>query len=505
MIKQLLLFFIALTTLPAMAQEKAIIKIKHSDEGRLGKNGVYRLIGNVKLEHKNMLMTCDSLYQYPDSNYIEAFGRVHAVQNDTLHLWGDFMAYNGNTEKARVRNNVVMQDPQITLTTHFLDYDVANRVGYYFNKGTIKDRVNTLISDMGYYYVPINEMFFKDSVKVYTPDYTMYSDTLKYQTETKFITILGPTHILGENRTLYSENGWYNSLTSHAELYKNNRLNYNSYQGRADTVVVDSLSGTALLYRNIHLYDTINRVLVEGDYGEVLKNNNYAFVTKKALLTLIGQQDSLFIHGDTLSVSKDSLGQNILKAYYNTKFFSRDMQGVCDSMAFPVADSMVYLYEYPVVWANGNQMTAFSIDMHMKNNQVDMFHLNERAMIISPLDTIMYKLQLNQKDTMFNQIKGRKITGHVTNNQLHTVFVDGNGETIYYTSDKGIIIGLNRASSSKIRIDLKENRISDITFISGVEGTLNPLFMLKPEDHKLKDFQWYIHLKPLVKEDIFKK
>ena len=78
-------------------------------------------------------------------------------------------------------------------------------------------------------------------------------------------------------------------------------------------------------------------------------------------------------------------------------------------------------------------------------------------------------------------------------------------ETIYYTSDKGIIIGLNRASSSKIRIDLKENRISDITFISGVEGTLNPLFMLKPEDHKLKDFQWYIHLKPLVKEDIFKK
>ena len=151
MIKQLLLFFIALTTLPAMAQEKAIINIKHSDEGRLGKNGVYRLIGNVKLVHKNMLMTCDSLYQYPDSNYIEAFGRVHAVQNDTLHLWGDFMAYNGNTEQAKVRNNVIMKDPQITLTTHFLDYDVANRVGYYFNKGTIKDQVNTLISNLGYY------------------------------------------------------------------------------------------------------------------------------------------------------------------------------------------------------------------------------------------------------------------------------------------------------------------------------------------------------------------
>ena len=106
-------------------------------------------------------------------------------------------------------------------------------------------------------------MFFKDSVKVYTPDYTMFSDTLKYQTETKFITILGPTHIYGDNRTLYSENGWYNTLTSHAELYKNNQINYNNYQGKADTLVVDSLTGTALMYRNIHLYDTINNILIQ--------------------------------------------------------------------------------------------------------------------------------------------------------------------------------------------------------------------------------------------------
>lgn len=72
-----------------------------------------------------------------------------------------------------------MKDPKITLTTDFLDYDVANRVGYYFNKGTIKDSINTLISDIGYYYLPINEMFFKDSVKVYTPEYTMYSDNFE--------------------------------------------------------------------------------------------------------------------------------------------------------------------------------------------------------------------------------------------------------------------------------------------------------------------------------------
>ena len=105
-------------------------------------------------------MFCDKLYNHRDSNYVEAFGNVHVIQNDTLNLWGDFMLYNGNTEFAKVRDNVIMKDPKITLTTDFLDYDAANRVGYYFNKGTIKDSINTLISDIGYYYLPINEMFF---------------------------------------------------------------------------------------------------------------------------------------------------------------------------------------------------------------------------------------------------------------------------------------------------------------------------------------------------------
>ena len=221
-----LLLCLAALSFSATAQNKAIIKIIHSDSTMPNlKTNVYRLIGNVHLQHANMQLFCDSLYQYADSNYIEAFVNVHAIQhdpktveNDTVNLWGDFMTNNANTEKAKVRENVTMKDPQITLTTNFLDYIAGTRVGNYFNGGTIKDSIHTLVRDVGIYYVPTNEMFFKDSVKVYTPDYTMYSDTMKYQTETKVITILGPTTIIGDNRPLYSEDGWYNSLTSHAEL-----------------------------------------------------------------------------------------------------------------------------------------------------------------------------------------------------------------------------------------------------------------------------------------------
>lgn len=479
----------------ANAQKGSTIRILHADFYKPETaNNRNKLIGDVRLKHNDVLMFCDSLYQYADSNYIEAFGNVHAIQNDTLHLWGDYMNYNGNSQLAKVRNHVKLQDPEVTLTTDFLDYNAFTRVGYYFNSGTIKDSTTTLISEEGYYFTRDNEMFFKDSVRVFTPEYEMYSDTMKYQTETKIISILGPTTIYGDNRTLYSENGWYNSLNAHAELYKNNRLTYNEYFGQADTISVDSVSGTAILKNGIHLYDTVNNIIVEGNYGELLRNNDYAYVTERAMLTLVGKQDSLFVHGDTLSIIRDSAGNNLMKAYYHTKFFNPQLQGICDSMSFPVADSTVYLSGSPVVWANGNQMTATAIDMLMSGNAVQKFHLNDKAMIVNQMDTVK-----------FNQIKGRNMVGHMKDNELYLVDVDGNGETLYYPDDKGQIIGMNKATSSFIKIYIDNRKVKDIVFIKKPEGELNPLFLVEPEDMLLKDFRWLIGLQPTQKEDIFLK
>ncbi|MDL2252359.1 organic solvent tolerance protein OstA [Odoribacter sp. OttesenSCG-928-J03] len=474
------------------AQKTAVVLIRHADFFKPGTTTNKNILkGNVKLEHKDIVIYCDSMYQYADRNFIEAFGNVHAIQSDTLDLWGNFMSYDGNTQKAVVRRNVVMDNKQIVLTTNHLDYDAEKRIGYYFNGGTLKDSINTLISDFGYYFMDREMLFFKDSVKVYAPDYTLYSDTMTYHTITKIITISGPTHIYGENRTLYSEDGWYNSLTSHVELYKNNQITYNEYNGVADSITIDSVSGSAQLRKNIHLYDTVNKVIVGGEYGELYKNNEYAFVTQKALMTMVGGVDSLFIHGDTLTMSKDTLGNSLMKAFYNTKFFNPELQGLCDSMTYSVADSMVYLTGNPIVWASGNQMTATMIDMLIDSNTVKEFHLNEKAMIVNQVSI-----------DKFNQIKGRNMTGYIDNNELHLVYVNGNGETIYYYEEKTDML-LNRSVSSFIKIYIKEKRIKDIEFIGDIKGTLTPLFMVTEEEKTFHDFKWYIALKPLQKNDIF--
>ena len=139
-------------------------------------------------------------------------------------------------------------------------------------------------------------------------------------------------------------------------------------------------------------------------------------------------------------------------------------------------------------------MTATAIDMLMNNNVIQEFHLNDKAMIINQLDTIK-----------FNQIKGRNMIGHMKNNELYLVDVDGNGETLYYPDDKGVIIGMNKALSSYIKIFIENRKVKDIIFIKKPEGQLNPLFLIEPQEMKLRDFQWHIEKKPLQKEDIFLK
>ena len=490
-----------LQTIVAQGNKKAKVKIVNADSllvGTLGKPS--RFIGNVHMTHENTLMWCDSLYQYelPDSNYLEAFGHVRVIKNDSIRMSGDYMYYDANKKLIQVRRNVTLEDPQMVLTTDFLDYDGLFDIGYYFNWGQLKDSQNTLDSKKGNYFTQTKIALFKDSVKVNSPEYLIFSDTLKYNTETKLVSILGPTNIYGkgeDNNTLYSEDGWYDSNLGHAELYKNNRVTHLSYEGVADTMVIDSITGMAYLYWNVTLVDTVNNVIVKGEYAQMDREQNKAFVTDSALLIMVGKQDSLFVHGDTLFMDQDSAKNQILRAYYKVKFFSQDLQGLCDSMVYLSVDSTITLYNEPVAWASGNQMTAEKISLLTGNGTIKEFYLNTKAFMVSR----------REETEMYDQIKGRNMTGYFRDNELYMVYVNGNGETIYFPDDKGNIIGVNTANSSNIRIMIDKRKVTDIVFINKPDGELNPLFLADPEEARLKDFRWLKYMQPLNKFDIFKE
>lgn len=55
-------------------------------------------------------------------------------------------------------------------------------------------------------------------MKLVNPKFVLTSDTLKYNTFSKIATILGPSNIVSDNNHIYSERGFYNTLSEQAEL-----------------------------------------------------------------------------------------------------------------------------------------------------------------------------------------------------------------------------------------------------------------------------------------------
>jgi len=440
----------------ANGQEKTKIKINKSDKLNFYTDldiTVFR--GNVLFTHKDIKLHCDSAYQYNKENKVRAFGNVHIIQGDTINLYGDSLVYFGDTKLAQVRSNVKMTDPKITLTTNHLDYDASNNIGYYYNNGIIKDAQNTLKSKTGRYYANDKQLFFKDDVVVTTPDYILYSDTLKYTTETKIAFITGPTRIIGEKDSLYSEKGWYNTITKRIELKLNNKAFRESYSCFGDFISIDNISQTGIIKNNGVLIDTVNNIIVKGDYIEAHKDKEFAFATKNAVLIQAGEQDSLYLHADTLFIEKDSAKNSIIRAYNYVKFFRKDLQGACDSMAYTLSDSTIRLFKNPVIWANNSQITGTNISLITGKNNLKQFYIDESSLIVSQADTNMY-----------NQISGREMTGYFdNNNELKLVDIVGNGEVIYFPVDAGVIAGVNKTKCSKIRIHLRKRKIKSIVFI----------------------------------------
>ena len=104
------------------------------------------LNGDVCFRHDSSYMYCDSAYFFEQANSLEAFSNVRMEQGDTLFVYGDYLFYDGNTQIAYLRENVRMENGEVTLFTDSLNYERIPNIGYYFEGGMIVDSLNQLTS-----------------------------------------------------------------------------------------------------------------------------------------------------------------------------------------------------------------------------------------------------------------------------------------------------------------------------------------------------------------------
>ena len=451
----------------------------------------------IQFEHEGADLFCDIAIYYQKENKLKAVGNILLQQGDSIQMTSGKIDYNGNENLAKAWENVVLTSKsEMTLTTDTLRFNREQQQAYYKDFGTVVDSVNTLTSEIGRYFLETKKLQFLDSVHLKNPDYILDSEQLDYYETSKNAYLYGPSTITGKTYKIYCERGFYDTKVESGYFIKNTRIDYNNRIIKGDSVYFNKAREFASATNNIKVIDTVNNGVIKAHYAEVFKAKDSVFATKRAVSISLMEQDSLYMHGDTLMLTGKP-DHRILRAFRNAKFFKTDLSGKCDSIHYDQKTGITQLITNPILWNGPNQMTGDSIHLKsdLKTEKMDSLKVLNNAFIIS-LDSVSME--------GYNQAKGKDLFGKFKDNQLKVIDLIKNTEVIYYMyNDDDELIGIDKTICSAIRITMANNDIEDLTFFTNPDGDIYPETELPENSRKLKGFIWRGDERILTKDDIF--
>lgn len=480
--------------------EKDYIHMLHTNVTRFDEDvnpDAWILVGDVRFRRDSMYMYCDSAHYFQKKNAFQAFGNVRMEQGDTLFLYGDYLDFDGETNLARVRNNVRLIDKNSVLETDSLDFDRNVNVGFFFEYGILSDEGSTLSSYYGEYDVNTKEALFLDDVSLENPRFRMLSDTLRYSTSSKVATIMGPTNIYGEESEIYSERGRYNTASRQAQLLDRSVLYNDKKEMTADSIFYDASEGYSEAFGNIIYSDTVSRNMLTGAYAYMDEIADSAYVTGRALVADFSQRDTLFMHSDTIwavsyNVGTDSL-YRMIKAYDKVRAWSVDMQAVCDSAVFDSRDTCMTMYKDPILWNGDVQLLGEVVKVYMDSASIDWAHIINQTLYVEPVDSVNY-----------NQICGKEMKFFFNEGRLAEMQVIGSVNVVFYPlDDEGNFVGMNTTTAGITKAYIKDGKVDKVVVPNEASGVFYPMSQRPPAACFLENFALFDYVRPKSKEDLF--
>ncbi|HLT52907.1 MAG TPA: OstA-like protein, partial [Flavobacteriaceae bacterium] len=467
--------------------------------------------GQIHIFHEGVDMWCDQAIHYSKEDFIEAYGNVKMKQGDTIDMTAKHAEYSGKTKLAFASGDVVLTEPKSTLTTDTLYFDRVKQQSFYKSGGTVvRDSSGTITSNIGRYYMNQKKYQFINKVKLVNPEYVLETNRLDYYTESGFAFMYGPSTITGEASKIYCERGFYDTENDTGYFIKKSRIDYDNRIVEGDSMYFDRKRSFASANNNIKVTDTLNNSIIKGHYAEVYRERDSVFITNRALAITVQENDSIYIHGDTLMVTGKP-EHRITRAFYNVKMYKSDMSGKADSIHVDHKSGLTQLINLkrfslgdsfkkkrnPVLWNVKNQMTGDTIHIisNPETEKLDSLLVFENAFLVS-------------KDTLgdgYNQIAGKELIGLFNDeNQLYQVDIIKNAEVIYYfRNDEQELVGIDKSKSAAIEIFITNNEIDQVKKIKEVTGTVYPESMFPKNESLLRGFNWREEERPTSVEDLF--
>ena len=458
------------------------------------------LIGNVRITHDGMILTCDSAVVYENSHSFLAYGSVNMTQGDSISLKGDSLYYDGTQEFAQVFDNVEMRHGTLTLYTDILNYDRRDDRGFYDTGGKIVDRKMQLTSDNGEYFTNTKMAVFHYNVLL-TNDAkdSLVTDTLYYDANIKLAHAIGPSNIMSGKSTIYTEDGYYSTTDGKAQMYQRPILFNEGKKLTGDSIFYDKETQQSFAYGHIVFTDEKNKMMLLGQYGWYDDKTGRALCTDSALAKDYSQgDDTLFVHADTLRMESfhlktDSVYRNLM-GYFHVRAYRNDMQMVCDSLSYTTRDSCMRLYKDPIIWSEDRQILGEVISVYISDSTIDSIYVDQQALMIEQLaDT-----------TLFDQVSGNLMRAWFREGELNQCWVDGNGCVVNYPMEKdSTFLYSNYIEAAKLRAYIEKRKLQRLVGFPSPQCSTYPLGQAPPEKTRLKGFAWFSDIRPRDKNDLF--
>ena len=480
-------------------------------------NSYILLMGNIEFSRGDMHLFCDSAHYYDQINSIDAFGNVRMERGDGLSGRADQLHYNGSTEVMNLVGNVSITKDNRTLSSQAIDYYVPTNVGKYESNGRLEDPKNVLTSIVGEYNFNTDNAVFSNNVDLVNSkdNYNMHTNKLLYNTRTNIATLVEATDIISDENKIVTSSGNYNTDSEVANLYVKNGVQPILYAKddrtlEGDTIHYERVSGEGTARGNVRVVDPKHQAILIGGFGYHNEKTNVSYATDRALARIYNKEDAkqgersdtLFFHGDTITTIQEADKKRVLTATGGVKFYRKDVQGICGNLSFAQRDSILYLYNHPVVWSGERQISSDNeISVHMRDSSsVDWALIPNKGLIVEHLGEIYY-----------NQISGRymkaffeKSTQYFddgtqsTKNELRHADVEGNVKTLFYPMENDSTYNkCVRTESGFLSIDLKPGQeVDKVKMWPEVSGTVIPLYIAKKAQLRLDEYQWFDDLRP---------
>lgn len=180
------------------------------------------------------------------------------------------------------------------------------------------------------------------------------------------------------------------------------------------------------------------------------------------------------------------------KAYPRARFFNADVQGVAaDSMVYREIDSMVYMHGRPVIWSGERQVNGPLIMVHLNDSTADRADLPQGGMMAEHIE-----------EDFYNLLTGKIMTAWLNDRTLDRLVAYNNVETIFLPEEEDSTFNrLVNASGDSLDLRMADGDIRHLRLWPQVEGSVTPLFMVRPEQKSLKGFRWLASIRPRRETD----